>query len=137
MDIINYRKIVVNCPYDSDNINGEPWEQVILSVPNHWSFYHRIDHPPHSKDLLQHPLVNSGKAYWINYNTLCTGYRLRNNPDIFRSIFGTERQRQISKFQNNINRVVKRRKKKLAFIELFKLTRIPLVLVDKIIELVY
>jgi hypothetical protein len=39
-----------------------------------------------------HPLVLSGKAYWINVYELCVGYELAENPEIYRPIFSHKRQ---------------------------------------------
>ena len=132
MDITKYRQHVVNFPYVTNHLNNEPWEQVREFVPPHLRLYRRRNWKRNN-----HPLVNSGEAYWSNNTTLCLGYQLRNNPDIFRPIFGTNRQHNIDQFQNNIKRVVEKRKEKRAFIELFKIKRFPRVLVEKIIKLVY
>ena len=133
MDITKYRQYVVKFPYVTNHLNGEPWEQVREFVPPHLRFRRSDNYISYQ----QHPLVNSGEAYWSNNTTLCLGYRLRNNPDIFRPIFNHNRQHNIDQFQNNINRVVEKRKEKRAFIELFKIKRFPRVLVEKIIKLVY
>ena len=142
MDITKYRQHVVNFPYVQRRRNDsyfllhdchEPWEQVRVFVPPHL----RLRRSDNSISTYNHPLVNSGEAYWSNNTTLCLGYRLRNNPDIFRPIFNSNRQREIDRFQNNIKRVVEKRKEKLAFIELFKIKQFPRVLVEKIIKLAY
>ena len=135
MDITKYRQHVVNSPYVTNHLNGEPWEEVRMFVPPHLRLWH-WDHAG-KVCTYNHPLVNSHQAYWLNRTTLCLGYRLRNSPDIFRPIFNSNRQHKIDQFQNNIKRVVEKRKEKLAFIELFKIKRFPRVLVEKIIKLVY
>ena len=43
----------------------------------------------------------------------------------------------VNQFQNNINRVVIKRNEKRAFIELLKIKRLPIELVEKIIKLTY
>jgi len=133
MDITKYRQHVVRFSYVTNHGNGEPWEQVRALVPPHLRLTR--NHP--NLCAYNHSLVNSGEAYWSNNTTLCLGYRLRNNPDIFRPIFGTKRQRNINEFQNNIKRVVEKRNENRAFIELFKIKRFPRVLVEKIIKLAY
>ena len=138
MDIKKYRQHVVNSISLHTVIvfhiwSGEPWEQVREVVPPHL----RLIQSDKLIGAYNHPLVNSGEAYWSNNTTLCLGYRLRNNPDIFRPIFNYNRQRNIDQFQNNIKRVVEKRKEKRAFIELFKIKRFPRVLVEKIIKLAY
>jgi hypothetical protein len=122
MNITNYRQYLVR---------RDKWSKVLMTVPP------RSPGTRFSWQRLHHPLVTSKKAWWLNDTTLCLGYQLMNNPDIFRPIFGTNRQRKINQFQNNINRVVEKRKEKLAFIELFKIKRFPRVLVEKIIKLAY
>jgi len=136
MDITKYRQHVVNCPYVTNHLNGEPWEEVRMFVPPHLRLCVLLT-TFGKVCTYNHPLVNSHQAYWLNRTTLCLGYRLRNSPDIFRPIFNSNRQREIDRFQNNIKRVVEKRKEKLAFIELFKIKRFPRVLVEKIIKLAY
>ena len=136
MDITKYRQHVVNSPYVTNHLNGEPWEEVRMFVPPHLRLCVLLT-TFGKVCTYNHPLVNSHQAYWLNRTTLCLGYRLRNSPDIFRPIFNSNRQREIDRFQNNIKRVVEKRKEKLAFIELFKIKRFPRVLVEKIIKLAY
>ena len=136
MDITKYRQHVVNSPYVTNHLNGEPWEEVRMFVPSHLRLCVLLT-TFGKVCTYNHPLVNSHQAYWLNRTTLCLGYRLRNSPDIFRPIFNSNRQREIDRFQNNIKRVVEKRKEKLAFIELFKIKRFPRVLVEKIIKLAY
>ena len=135
MDIIKYRKYVVNFSYISDHINNKPWEQLQLIIP----IYNRGGPlwPWLNLSRQNHPLVNKGEAYWSNSTHLCLGYRLKNNHDIFRPIFNNDRQNIINQFQNNINRVVIKRNEKRAFIELLKIKRLPIELVEKIIKLTY
>ena len=137
MDITKYRQHVVNSPYVTNHLNGEPWEEVRMFVPHLCTTYCVLLTTLGKVCTYNHPLVNSHQAYWLNRTTLCLGYRLRNNPDIFRPIFNSNRQREIDRFQNNIKRVVEKRKEKLAFIELFKIKQFPRVLVEKIIKLAY
>jgi hypothetical protein len=133
MDITKYRRHVVNSSYVGDiHFKNDPWEQVFLFVHDPLLLN---DH--YLQPLNNHPFVNSGEAYWSNNTTLCLGYRLRNNPDIFRPIFSHKRQHNIDHFQNNIKRVVEKRAEKRAFIELFKIKYLPRVIVEKIIKLAY
>lgn len=136
MDITKYRQHVVNSPYVTNHLNGEPWEQVRVWVPSHLRLCHRLSTCT-TNFSGNHPLVNSHQAYWLTDASLCLGYRLRNNPDIFRPVFSHKRQRNINEFQNNIKRVVEKRNEIRAFIELFKIKRFPRVLVEKIIKLAY
>ena len=95
MNITKYRQHVVNFPYVQKRRNWrQPWEQVRVFVPPHL----RLRLSDNYISTYNHPLVNSGEAYWSNNTTLCIGYRLRNNPDIFRPIFNYNRQRNIDQF---------------------------------------
>ena len=137
MNITNYRKYVVNSPYVTNHILPEnEWDQVRKYVENWQRFNPAVFGYTNSRHTV-HPEVNSGKAYWTNYTTLCLGYKLRSNPDIFRPIFRHNHQQKINQFQCNIKRIVKKRDQKRAFVELFKIKKIPRVLIDKIVKLAY
>jgi hypothetical protein len=121
MDITKYRQHVVNSSYVGDiHFKNDLWEQVFLFVPLHLRLRYDGIH------AYNHPLVNSGEAYWSNNTTLCLGYRLLNNPDVFRSIFSHKRQHNIDHFQKDIfsaaEMVVWRRS---TFVELFKIKILP------------
>jgi len=49
---------------------------------------------------INHPLVLSKKAFWINKDELCIGYKLDTNPEIYRPIFSHSRQRILDKVHN-------------------------------------
>mgnify|MGYP006096462863 FL=1 len=137
MNITNYRKYVVNSPYVTNHILPEnEWDQVRKYVENWQRFNPAVFGYTNSRHTV-HPEVNSGKAYWTNYTTLCLGYKLRSNPDIFRPIFRHNHQQKINQFQCNIKRIVKKRDQKRAFVELFKIKKIPSELIDKIVKLAY
>ena len=137
MNITNYRKYVVNSPYVTNHILPEnEWDQVRKYVENWQRFNPAVFGYTNSRHTV-HPEVNSGKAYWTNYTTLCLGYKLRSNPTIFRPIFRNDHQQKINQFQCNIKRIVKKRDQKRAFVELFKIKKIPSELIDKIVKLAY
>lgn len=137
MNISKYRQYVVNFPYVSNHILPEnSWDQVRKYVKNWQRFNPAVFGYTNSRHAV-HPEVNSGKAYWTNYTTLCLGYKLRSNPTIFRPIFRNDHQQKINQFQCNIKRIVKKRHEKRAFIELLKIKKFPRVLIDKIIKLAY
>ena len=128
MDILTYRRIVVNTDknkyfskqtWNSENITVQPW----------WRYTDL-----HTKN---HPLVNSHKAYWTNKTTLCIGYKMIDNNDIFRPIFSHKRQVMINEFQPNIAIAVKKRSEKMAYMALVKIKKLPVVLVEEIINLIY
>tara|TARA_B110000967_G_C18827785_1_gene532343 strand:+ start:222 stop:659 length:438 start_codon:yes stop_codon:yes gene_type:complete len=145
MNLTKYRKYVVNL--DKFNLSNKegPWEQVyekvlsnhpfipFLSVEDYFTYESQIPH-------IVHPKVEAGIAYWSNNSNLCLGYKLTNNPEIFRPIYSFNHQDIINNFLSNIKRVVEKRYETLrnrAFIELFKIKRIPRILVDEIIEYTY
>jgi len=53
----------------------------------------------------QHPLVNSGDAYWIRYDTLLTGYTL-NGTKVRRPVFSYKREKSLCKVRNAIKKYV-------------------------------
>ena len=120
MELSKYRKYIVNVNDNNNEYNffNPEWESVNMKVP-HWtqsSFTRSWDH--------NHQLINSGKAYWVDQTTLCLGYKLINNPVIYRPIFSHKRQKIINKFQKNISKVVLKREKYLIYMELLNETSI-------------
>jgi hypothetical protein len=99
-----------------------------------------------------HPKVLSGEAFWITHNKLCVGYNFETNTNtnIFRPIFSHKRQRlldRIHKF-NGINKTDKgntidnpkkfwNKVKSKYFIILFKVKKLPIVCIEKIINMIY
>lgn len=69
--------------YDNKN-----WEKIILDVKD-WL---KNDIEPKSVRCadrfknVNHPLVKTGHAFWISYDKLCIGYRLKGNFDIYKPI---------------------------------------------------
>jgi len=53
----------------------------------------------------QHPLVNSGDAYWIGNLTLLTGYTL-NGMEVHRPVFSYKREKSLCKVRNTIKKYV-------------------------------
>ena len=122
-----YRRLVVN------SWDVEPsWDKVLLPLSDEDSRYYRRG-MEHSVLLsINHPLVNSGDAYWINDTTLCVGYTLKSNNAIFRPIFSHSRQDLINEFQENIQNGVLKREEKRAYIEFVRIKKLPIVIVDLI-----
>ena len=99
-----------------------------------------------------HPKVLSGEAFWITHNKLCVGYNFETNTNtnIFRPIFSHKRQRlldRIHKF-NGVNETDKgntiynpkkfwNKVKSKYFIILFKVKKLPIVCIEKIINMIY
>ena len=71
-----------------DNIidNQTYWERDLLDVSK-WRKEYLEPKSVYCKDRFQninHPLVLEGKAFWHDINTLCIGYKLKNNNQIKR-----------------------------------------------------
>tara|TARA_B110000091_G_C13655120_1_gene407124 strand:+ start:244 stop:651 length:408 start_codon:yes stop_codon:yes gene_type:complete len=132
MDISKYRRFVVKVwSVDSDNGFARDWIGEYKSVEPRMIGVNRNYFVPN------HPLVNSGDAFWANSVTLCLGYYMLGANDIFRPIFSYKRQKMINEFQRNIARVVKKRNEKMAYVAIVKIKKLPLVLIDEIIRLAY
>jgi len=105
LNVISYRKIVLDrgatrleqhlgfqalltqSEWDINFISLSPEEQ------NTWL----LQEPSSYREVLQkiaqnHPLVKKGIAFWLNEKTLVTGYTLKNNPKIYRSIFQVDKE---------------------------------------------
>jgi len=109
------------------------WEDIILDVSN-WVQQYFYNSNRHLLNYKNHPLVNSGNAYWTNDTTLCLGYKLKNNHSIFRPIFSYKRQDLINNFQKDISKIVLKRKKCMNYIEFYKIKKIPKDVLDYIFE---
>jgi hypothetical protein len=133
----HYRRHIVNS-WSHDAL----WEKVLLNLPNSIARYYRqgmirtFSTWRYLELWDNHPLVNSGNAYWTNDTTLCLGYKLKTNNAIFRPIFSTSRQELINEFQKNIKKGVLRRESKTMWLELVRIQRLPIEIVDKVFEYV-
>lgn len=138
MNVYEYRRYILNRGERNDN-----WEDVVLRLPISvarqyswlWGGARRM-----SDYWSNHPLVNSGDAYWLNERTLCLGYKLRSNNAIYRPIFSLIRQESIDKFQKNISKMVLKRERSMsknAYIVLLKVKELPVEIVDKIVKIAY
>lgn len=80
MNFSNYRKYVVNNKF---------YEEILLDVTD-WIEKVLLPKSVKCKDRFEninHPLVTSGEAYWVNNKTLCIGYKLKGNNEIFIPVF--------------------------------------------------
>jgi len=142
MDIATYRDILLTQPeLGPFSTFSETWDQILLKVenPEEYEFFQQKrwqDSIWIHKRIENHPLVNNGEAYWQNRNTLCIGYSLKSNPTIFRPIFSHARQYIIDKLLPNIPLIVKKRAKALTFMAIFKIKKLPKVIIDEIINLI-
>ena len=141
MDIYDYRRYILN---RREGNNNDSWEDVVLRLPitvaRQYSCYQRFCARRLSEYWSNHPLVNSGDAYWLNERTLCIGYKLRSNNAIYRPIFSLIRQESIDKFQKNISKMVLKRERSMsknAYIVLLKVKELPVEIVDKIVKIAY
>ena len=97
MDVYEYRRYILNRGENAYTWQGrevnDNWEDVVLRLPISvarqyswlWGGARRMRSM--SDYWSNHPLVNSGDAYWLNERTLCLGYKLRSNNAIYRPIF--------------------------------------------------
>lgn len=150
MDIYEYRRYILNMGENAYTWQGrevnDNWEDVVLRLPISvarqyswlWGGARRMRSM--SDYWSNHPLVNSGDAYWLNERTLCLGYKLRSNNAIYRPIFSLIRQESVDKFQKNISKMVLKRERsmsKKAYIVLLKVKELPVEIVDKILKIAY
>lgn len=86
-----------------------------------------------------HPKVLSGEGYWITHNKLCIGYKLRENPEIFRPIFSYKRQRFLDKVNLDIKKSKKfwDKVKSKYFKQLCKIKKVPIECSKHIVNFIY
>mgnify|MGYP006097612083 CR=1 FL=1 len=134
-DIEKYRRLVVN----SWGINS-CWDKCLLEIESYWH-----EELKRSRGKYNHPLVNSKKAYWTNNTTLCYGYKLKTNNDIYRPIF-SHNIHDLKKFTHtNIKNTVVDRKKRMidaarelsmsAYVQFFKIKILPKDVLDLIFKI--
>lgn len=85
MDVFKYRKLYL-CENWGENRFSMIKHKVGLDVVFKWVW-----------SDINHPLVLSKKAFWINKYELCIGYKLDTNPEIYRPIFSHSRQRKLDR----------------------------------------
>ena len=146
MDVYEYRRYILNRGEEREGNNN--WENVVLRLPISIAIQYSCPwRMPSYRQMRRvpgywsnHPLVNSGDAYWLNERTLCLGYKLRSNNAIYRPIFSLIRQESIDKFQKNISKMVLKRERSMsknAYIVLLKVKELPVEIVDKIVKIAY
>ena len=86
-----------------------------------------------------HPLVLSGKAFWTTENTICVGYELIGNPEIFRPIFSHKRQRLLDEVNKDIIKPIKfwNKIKSKYFLTFSENKKIPLECIKIIINFIH
>ena len=92
------------------------WIPVIMNIDNVDKYlsdmYERYPDIPKAR-LLYEPIINNQDAFWKNSCTLCTGYVLKNNVDVFRPIYSIKnipRVKNIWNINDCIPYIVKKRK---------------------------
>jgi len=115
------------------------WGQNRFRMIKYWVGIQQIERTLLTTDLQRnHPWVLSGKAYWITHNTLCVGYELDNNPEIFRPIFSHKRQILLNmvneKYQIKIWKKFWHRMKSKYLFELIKIKKLPMDCVNNILK---
>jgi hypothetical protein len=67
----------------NDKKNNKNYEMIILNV-SEWKNNYLNSHSVRCKDRfknINHPLVTAKKAFWIDNNNLCIGYKLKKKKD--------------------------------------------------------
>ena len=99
MDIQKYRKLYLQTNWANNKFNmiiiRSYKQRRIYRKDNYYENINRV-----KVDGWNHYLVNSKKAFWINKDELCIGYKLDTNPEIYRPIFSHSRQRILDKVHN-------------------------------------
>ena len=143
-DLQKYRRIFVN----TWAINS-PWKKKTLELSMNDENKYRFLFMESNSWMRNknHPLVNSGLAYWMNNKTLCLGYILKTNESIVRPIFSHKRHELITVIHDEVKEAVLNRMNRMianaheskmkAYVECFKIEKWPKVILDKIFELVY
>lgn len=129
MDISKYRKYVVKTDLFSDP--NPPWNRIFKHVSASLYLHHN------SWRFNNHPLVDQKIAYWSNDRTLCLGYQLQKNVNIYRPIFNLSRQKALDKVHVKLPQVVLDREKKRLFLECLKIKILPVEIVNKILKIAY
>ena len=68
--------------------NEKYWEKVLIDVTD-WIEGYLTSRSVSCKNRftkINHPLVESGKAFWVDNNTLCIGYKSKLNDKIYVSV---------------------------------------------------
>ncbi len=129
MNIFQYRRITIT----------PDWEEVILELSTSEAEKYRelfSNRRAIDRHCQNHPLVNSKDAFWKTSKNLCVGYRLNSNRKIFRPIFSHRRQDLINEFQKHIQEGVLKREEKALWLELVRIKRLPLEIVNAVFEYV-
>lgn len=133
MDVIKYRQI-----YLKYNWGQNHFDAIKQKVDGMYNVYnaraHGINHP-----FLNHPLVLSGQAFWLNNNELCIGYELNTHPGIFRPIFSHKRQRLLDGVHSKILNPYRfwNRIKRRYFYIMSRIKNLPLECVKHIVKFTY
>lgn len=101
-DTLLFKKIYLCHPWHFSDDGS--WSRVLYKVEIS-QYYKDI----RSRDMGKHPLINRQFAYWVDENTLCLGYSLKNNPSVFRPVFKPKRAKYMREIIPNIPIFVKKR----------------------------
>jgi len=127
MDILKYRKL-----YLSENWGTNRFSMLKYRVKSN---FNRVFQTNFGKN---HPLVLSGQAFWINSGELCIGYKLDENPEIYRPVFSHKRQRLLDKLTKDITNPCKfwNKVRTQYFTSLYKIKNLPVSCIENIIILI-
>ena len=96
MNIIKFKKKIVNKKF---------WDEELMDVLL-WKKTYLTKLSIRCKDrmeVINHPLVLTGQAYWYDDNNICIGYRLKTNKKIFIPVFNYNKQNVLNSIHNQIN----------------------------------
>ena len=127
MDITKYRKWYLEHNWGTNRF-------IMVKMRPHIS-HSEMRSECHELSNWNHPMVNSGEAFWITDSELCIGYKLEENTDIFRPIFSYKRQEILDKLNNNIYNPIKfwNKIKSTYFYSLCYITKLPIECVKNIV----
>ena len=134
MDVQKYRKW-----YLSENWGEKRFIMIKYRTHNRQMAFRNHSWRFNSSLHLNQPMVESGKAYWINNDTLCVGYELRENPEIFRPIFSYKRQRFLDKVNKDIYNPIQfwNKIKSKYFKEICKIKKVPIECTNYIVNFIW
>jgi len=137
MDITKYRKWYLSENWGENSFSIVKYIPPIGQMEMRSGDFFRFHHlgGSLSSNIWNHPMVNSGNAFWINDSELCVGFELRENSNIFRPIFSHKRQRFLDKVNLDIISPIKfwNKVKSKYFYSLCNIKKIPIGCVKHIV----
>ena len=127
MNLTKYRRYVLT---GRDALEDNRFTMVRFKVKEKNNFRFTIN------SQKMHPLVLSGKAFWITHDELCLGYSMIHN-DIFRPIFSHKRNKIVEIQNKKICETKKLFFRKRYLFEICKIIKLPINSVKNIVTFIY